>query len=432
MALTSSEKRVIAAGLAVTILMFTIIVVWGMLVKVDTFVVAPGKVVIKSYKKPIEYQKVSTVSKIFVKEGDFVEKGQPLIELENIDYSTDLSVLERQYYSLLAKRDRLLAEVYLKPQISFSKELLSWENGSLKREIIASEEKAFLTRKRALEDEINVVNRKLAVIRTKIEGTRNVLKEKQELLAFYREQIKKNRDLVEQGLTEDNELVNFEKLYKSTKADITSLESQIKDLQKQIEQLKAEKEKAISNYQKGAYNELEDVMLKLREIKPKINKASHYVKKTLLTAPVAGQVIGLKVHSSGEVVEPGNPIMFVVPKKDEFFILAKIEPKDRDRVKPGQKVDIQFSSYLTLTVGAIEGEVKYISSDTLANQKEKKEYYEAHIILTPKGKKELEKYKVKLVAGMPAVSYIHAEKVTPFEYMIQPLILLMKGAFRAS
>jgi len=432
MALTSSEKKVIYIGLIITVFMFLIIVVWGILVKVDTFIVAPGKVVIKSYKKPIEYRKVSTVSKLFVREGDYVRKGDPLVELENIDYSTDLSVLNRQYYSLLAKRDRLLAEIKLKPFVSFSKELISWNNERLKKEILNSEEKAFRTRRKALEDELKVINKKLAVINSQIEGNQKVLTEKKMLLQFYAEQIKKNKKLVQQGLIPDNDLINFEKLYKSTKSDVISLESQIKNLQKQIDQLEAEKEKTISSYKKRAYDELEDVLLRLREVKPKIKKASHYVTTTLLKAPVSGQIIGLQVHSPGEVIEPGKPIMFVVPKEDKFFVSARIRPQDIDRVKVGQKADIHFSVFLSLTVSSVDGKVAYVSSDTLTDPRTKKEYYEAHIVLTPKGEKELEKYKISLISGMPAVSYIHAEKVTPLEYMIQPLILLMKGAFRAN
>ncbi len=106
------EKKYIWIGLIVIGLIFGGIVIWAFTAKIDTVVPAPGKVVVKTYKKPIEYKEWGTVTGIFVKEGDYVEKGDILIELEKLQQDTDYKVLKSNYYNLLAQRDRLLSEKY--------------------------------------------------------------------------------------------------------------------------------------------------------------------------------------------------------------------------------------------------------------------------------------------------------------------------------
>ena len=124
--------------------------------------------------------------------------------------------------------------------------------------------------------------------------------------------------------------------------------------------------------------------------------------------------------------------MYIVPEEREMFINARINPKDRDKVHKDQLVDIRFPSFLSIAANSVEGKVTYVSSDTLFDRNLRTEYYEVHIALTSKGKEEIKKYGFQLVAGMPAVGYIRAEKVTPIEYMLQPLIILLKSAFRAA
>ena len=196
---------------------------------------------------------------------------------------------------------------------------------------------------------------------------------------------------------------------------------------------KKQKELKLETYQSEVAQELEQVQSKLCEIRPKVKYAKERVRKTVITSPVSGQVIGLKVYSKGEVVRPGDTLMYVVPKEEEIFILAKIFPQDRDKVHVGQYVDLHFPSFLSIAANVVEGQVTYVSDDTLKDESYRKgEYYEAHIALTQKGKEQLMKYGFSLIPGMPAIAYIRAEKLTPIEYILQPVIILVKSAFRAN
>lgn len=104
------DRKYILIGSLIIALIFLFIVIWGFLVKIDTYVIAPGKVIVSTFKKPIQYPEWARVSKIFVKDGEFVKKGDPLIELEKFKEKAEYQVSMRNYYFLLAQRDRLLSE----------------------------------------------------------------------------------------------------------------------------------------------------------------------------------------------------------------------------------------------------------------------------------------------------------------------------------
>jgi len=427
------DKKYVFLGILIILLTVVFVVGWGFFTKIDTYVIAPGKVVIKTFKKPIQYKEWGTVSRIFVKEGDYVSAGQPLIELEKLEHSTNYKVLLVDYYTLLARRDRLLSEKKGLEEINFSSEFLSLVDEKLKEKIVNSQEELFKKRRQKLLQELAILKNRKEQAESRLKGLKDVLKVKRELLEDYIKEIQEQQDLVNRALVSKYRLLDLEREKKKLESEIEDIRAQIIQLESQIREYDKQKALKIEMYQSEIAQELEQVQSKLSEIRPKIKYAEEKVKRTLITAPVSGQVIGLKVYSKGEVVRPGDTLMYIVPKEEEIFILAKVFPQDRDKVHVGQQVDLRFPSFLSIAANVVEGKVTYVSDDTLLDEGyRRQEYYEAHIVLTEKGKEQLEKNNFSLIPGMPAVAYIRAEKVTPIEYILQPVIILVKSAFRAN
>ena len=426
------EKFYIVSGLIISLFLFLVIVVWGMLVKIDTYVIAPGKLVIKDYKKPVQYNRIADISKIFVKEGDFVEKNQPLLEIENTDKETDYRAVEKSYYALMAKRDRIISELHNYRKPVFSKAFLQLPNEYLKQYYQKLEIKIFYDDKNYLQSITNLYEKKEQTLKEKILALEKALERKKEYLDYIKHQIAIEKKLITQGLTDNNRLLDLQIREKQAIYDITSIKGQIYQVEKQLFTINAEYNSKIREFRDKLSKILENTNFELGKLKEKLVKYKFYVRKTLIRAPVSGQVIGLTVHSVGEVIKPGETIMFIVPKEETMFINARVRPKDIDKVHVGQLVDIRFPSFLSIAANSVEGKITYVSSDTLFDRRLRREYYEIHISLTSKGIEQIRKYNFQLIPGMPAIAYIKAEKVTPLEYMLQPLIILLKSAFRAA
>ena len=426
------EKKYITIGIFIVLFIFGSILVWSLFAKVDTVVIAPGKVVVKSYKKPVEHKDWGTVTKIFVKEGDFVKKGEPLLELEKLEKKTNLEITKADYFNLLAQRDRLISEKKELNNIKFSEEFLKIDDMNLKNKIINTQKELFNKRKKKLNDELSVLDERKNQLTERIKGLEELKELKVQLLEDYKNRLKREERLIKEGLSNLDKKFDIEEKIERTKIELKDINNQIEQAKLQITEIEKQKELKLQEYQTDIASQLETVLMKLNQIKPKVKLSEVEVKKSVIKAPATGQIIGLKIKSKGQVVRPGDVLMFIVPRKDELFILAKVNPQDRDKVKENQFVDLQFPSFISIGANIVEGKITYVASDTLFDETTKQEYYETHIQLTEKGKKQLKKYGFEIIPGMPVTAFIKVEKITPFEYIMQPVLIMIKSSFTSN
>jgi len=427
-----NETKYIYIGLFIVFSILGIILVWALTAKIDTVVIAQGKVTIKSYKKPVQHKDWGTVTRIYVHEGDYVKKGQPLIELEKVEQHTDLEISKSEYYTLLAQRDRLISEKRGYNKIVFSKEFLSLDDEKLKKELMSTQEELFQKRISRLKSELEVLDERKSQLTEEVKGLKELLALKMSLLKQYRSRLVRTKELVRLGLESIDKQNDLEDKIKYLETEIKDIENQINQARLQIIEIEKQKNLKIKEYKQDVISNLETVLAKISQVKPRLKLSEIKVKKSVIRAPISGQIIGLKIHSKGQVVQPGDILMYVVPKKDELFIQVKIDPKDRDKVREGQFVDLHFPSFISIGANIVEGKVIYVAKDTLLDEIEKKEYYESHIQITKKGWQQLKKYNFEIIPGMPVVAYIKVEKISPFEYIMQPIIMMVKGAFTSN
>jgi len=96
-------RRVLLAG----VLFF---LAWALLAPLSQGVPVHGFLKVKATAKTIQHLKGGIVDAILVKEGDKVQTGQTLLKLNEVQYKSQLGVVEAQLVSALAVEARLLAE----------------------------------------------------------------------------------------------------------------------------------------------------------------------------------------------------------------------------------------------------------------------------------------------------------------------------------
>ena len=158
-----------------------------------------------------------------------------------------------------------------------------------------------------------------------------------------------------------------------------------------------------------------------------VQAASDRLDRTRIRAPVAGEVVDLKLRTVGGVVNPGEPLMDLVPRDQPLVIEARVSPRDIDVVHPGLKADVHLTAFHTRYLARVQGEVRQVSADRLTDPKTGEPYYTAQIYVDMA---EIQKKtpEVKLSPGMPAEAMIITGERTAFEYLIQPI----RNTFRRS
>lgn len=112
--------------------------------------------------------------------------------------------------------------------------------------------------------------------------------------------------------------------------------------------------------------EAETIIATRREL---LQKAERREQLQTLTAPVSGTVNAISVTTIGEMVEPGQPLVTLVPEGDELIIEAFLLNQDVGFIKPGDPAVIKLAAYPFTRYGHIEGEVEHISADSLVDER---------------------------------------------------------------
>ncbi len=89
------------------------------------------------------------------------------------------------------------------------------------------------------------------------------------------------------------------------------------------------------------------------------------LKKTVIRAPITGTVLQLSLRNSGQVVQPSAAIAQISPFQTPLLIKARVPAQDIDKVKVGQKVQMQVSACPYPDYGTLKGTVKSIAADAL-------------------------------------------------------------------
>ena len=142
--------------------------------------------------------------------------------------------------------------------------------------------------------------------------------------------------------------------------------------------------------------------------------------RTVIPAPLAGTVVNLKFKTVSGVIQPGAPILDIVPLDEKLIIEARISPTDVDVVQPGLQAQIQLTAFSSRAAPRIAGTVQSISADRMVDESSKA-YYLARVEVD---RDELHRIgaSVELVPGMPVDVLIVTGERTMANYLLRPLL----------
>ena len=98
-----------------------------------------------------------------------------------------------------------------------------------------------------------------------------------------------------------------------------------------------------------------------------------------MRAPAEGRVMGLRVSAVGDVIEPGEPILDIVPTEEKLVIEAQIRPQDIDYVQEGAAADVRLSAFDSRTTPLLPGTVVLVSADRFTSSESGDSWYVANV-----------------------------------------------------
>lgn len=421
------------AGVVIMAVMVMGFGVWGNMAPIAGAVVASGVFVATGQNKIIQHLEGGVIREIYVREGDVVEQGQLLVELDETAPRAELRRLFLRRTRLTAIDARLHAEMREAAEIGFPDELTQVEILPEVKEILESQRHTFTARRNNMNSDIAGINEGINALNERIQGSRIQLDSVRRQIKFIEEEVETKEYLLKTGLVRKPELLVLQRSQANLEGEVGRIMGDIGDAKERIaravEQINGVKKIAI----KTAVEQMHEVRGELVDVRERMLSAKGVLDRIRITAPVRGVVVKLRYHTHGGVIEAGKNIMEILPLKDELIIEARVRPQDIDSVKKGQHAAVRLTALNQRITPMVSGEVIYLSADTLADEKKSQQMGPTDIYVI-RVKLNIEEVATipgfSPTPGMPAEVYIKTAERTFFQYIVKPIHDSMSRAFR--
>ncbi len=393
---------------------------WAAFAPIDSAVVAQGVVTVESSRKTIQHLEGGVVSEILVREGDMVKQGDVLLRIDDTASRAQLEIARGNFFAQRAEEARLIAERDRAKEVVFPDDLLAVKDDPRVAEAMTGQERVFQARRQAMNGEVNVLEQRVGQLEQQIRGLEGLAASKAKRIDLYQEELTGLHKLFDKGLGDKSRLREWERSVaelEGERADhlssMASARVQIGETQLQIAQVR-------QKFTSDVVEQLRKVQTDMSDLRERIRALENTLERTVVQAPVSGSVVGMKVHTVGGVLRPGDPIMDIIPEGEPLIVEAQVQPGNVDQVEPGLDAEIRFTAFNSRTTPTVFGTVLTISGDRLTDQKTGAPYYLARIQVKPEGMERLRG--LTLVPGMPADVMIKTGERTFFEYLIKPIV----------
>lgn len=424
-----SIRRQAVFGLVLMTVTFGGFGVWAGMAPLASAVIAPGTFVATGSNKIVQHLEGGIISQLLVAEGDRVTAGQELVRLDGTAALANARGLELRVLRLEATRARLRAQVNGETVYQAPPSVLESLDDPEVRSINDGQQDSFQAALMTLQNRVDVLSENIRSLQYQASGIGaqlTSLRRQRDLLA---DDLEVQQSLYDRRLTTLSSLNSLQRALADADGDIARLEAEAQMSQAQIDQHNREIDQLRTEDRQVALTELQDVSSELETLREQMRDAESVLSRTVITSPVAGIVVRMHYHTSGGVIESGRPILEILPSDVPLIIEAQIPRMQIDEIDLGQPANIRLSALNQRTTPMLEGEVIYVSADSVTETAQNnQEIYIARVTIPPQQLDRVHGFTP--TPGMPAEILIETDERTFFEYLARPIVDSMARAFR--
>jgi hemolysin D len=223
--------------------------------------------------------------------------------------------------------------------------------------------------------------------------------------------------------------------------DLNVQQSRLREAEASIAALTDERSHSIAEFQRTLFGQLVEAERKADGLAYDVAKSQQKINAQLMTAPIAGTVQQLAVHTVGGVVTPAQVLLAIVPLESRLEIEAMVPNRDVGFVHPGQRAEIKVDTFNFTKYGLLHGQVLSVSRDAIVRDKPAERSTEKNLgadneSSEPKGqelnfaarvsldrsKMQVDDELINLTPGMAVTVEIKTGSRTVLGYLLSPLV----------
>ena len=337
-------------------------------------------------------------------------------------------IVETEYLIARASEVRLLAEQSGAETLVFPQALIDSDNARVQA-VLEVQRRLFEVRRDSLEGTLAALDQQILQLEEQITGLEETQVITQRRIDSLNGDVANHRKLFRDGLISSQRMREMERESLEYQSDNARHVSEVARLRAQISENTLNKQIRLQEFQQQVGEALRQVQAEVADAEERLVALNDTLKRTQITAPVAGTVVGLKVHTLGAVVRGGDPLMDLVPMGDGFIVEAKVANHDVDHLYLGQPAEIRFSAFNQRLSNVIDGEVVHVSANSFEDEATRQRYYKVRIQVTELGEKDMTE-NMRLMAGMPAEVMIRTSERSFASYVAKPIVDMLARAMR--
>lgn len=348
--LIDTLPRIWTRGLLYFLMVFIgVVLPWAMFSQVDETGNARGRLEPQGKVFTVDSPVAGTIAEVFVKEGELVQKQQPLLELESEPVKSELKQVEIR---LEGQKKELVQLKLLKNQLVLAVNSQKEQNKAqqLEKQIQIDEARQSLqysqTAKKLTQTRYNESIKEVQRFRkAKEEGIVAEIQvvDKQDLAQERKGLLQQaNSNIAQAKLRLQEEEENYQGLLYSSKIAVIRSKEQLEELETKIETLNSQ----------------------IKENYNQIDALNYQLEQRIVKAPASGSIFELSVPKPGAVVNPGDAIAEVAPKRSPLILKAQMSTAESGSLEKGMSVKLKFDAYPFQDYGVLEGKLVNISPTT--------------------------------------------------------------------
>jgi len=396
------------------------LVVWANFAKVRELSVAAGEIVPSAALHELSHIEGGIVEEVYVREGQTVTAGDPLLKLRPETSRGELQKLTAQSASLQIAAERLDA-ILERRQPDFARFTPTWQAIVQEAETLYAQSIAeHGASQRALEQQLRVAM-------TERETALANIPSKEQQASVAKEQFEIQENLFAQEFTSRLQYLESQTNWLRAEDAVTEARARAEQSEAEVSRLESERRKLSASFRRDASKQRSEIAAQLAELRDPLESLSFIADNMTVTAPTDGRVKKVHIPGAGTVVGRGEVLFDILPN-DKLIAEVQILPQDIGNVQVGQETDLVVSAYDPNRFGKAQGKIEFVSPGTFVDEQTGEVYFLARVSFDAPSIGS-GRYIGQLSTGMTVTAEIVTRRRSIVEYFLKPVARSVDLAF---
>jgi len=424
-----SAKIPLTVGVCSLICLVLGVGLWSVMTQISGAVIASGQIQVEAKRQVIQHPTGGVVGKINVVEGSVVQAGDVVVQFDDASLRSELSIIESQYFELLARKALFEAERDDLDALTYDEDFTRRAQGDEDlQDLVDRQSDLFKARLASLQKQKEQLSEQKEQLGSQVEGVNAQKEASQVQLGFIEEELKASQILLDKGLAQASRVLSLRREKARISGQVGNFLSELGRLRAAINGINIQILRLDTERRTSATENLRDTGYRSLELAERRNAILDNLSRLDVRAPMSGIIYDNKVFALQSVVRSAEPMMYIIPKDLPLVVQARIDTVHIDQVYLGQEATLNFAAFSQRTTPQIFGTVTKLSADVFTDQVSGLSYYQVE--LAPKAGEMDKLSNLELLPGMPVDAFLKTDERSAFTYLIKPVSDYFNRAFR--